>query len=59
MGNNTKENKMENEDLDRIIWNAYEAGWYGVPVGKYTYRQMLAKWRAENDRIRKAQAEQG
>lgn len=50
---------MENEDLDRIIWNEYEAGWYGVPVGKYTYRQMLAKWRAENDRIRKAQAEQG
>ena len=48
----------DEEMLDMIIWNQWEAGWYGVPVGKFTRRQVLAKWRAENEKIRKALAEQ-
>ena len=55
IGNNTKENTMtpDEEMLDMIIWNKTEAAWYGIPVGKYTRRQFLAKRAEENERIRK------
>lgn len=49
----------DEEMLDMIIWNKTEAAWYGIPVGKYTRRQFLAKRAEENERIRKAKAEQG
>lgn len=46
--------------LDMVILNKREASWYGVPVGKFTRRQVL---KMKNDQIaearRKREAEQG
>ena len=44
----------DEEMLDMVIWNKVEAAWYGVPVGKFTRREVL---RRMNDRLAKARKE--